>query len=180
MWGKGKDRDWSRHGVKDRANLLETVTRINVAFQSKISRDYPLYPIYLFFLLSYFFFNSVDYLLLFIVFFLIRRERKEVGGNARLGRPEGARVRGRSRKGRRGILSKLHGLPVKIHGNEDYNARRGEIYCAENSRDTFAMHLIILKKNVLSLYRYHGWKWAKCSKLCGRIIIITLYRNYND
>lgn len=85
--------------MKDRVNLLETVSRINVAFPSKISRDYPLYPIYLFFLLSYFF--LIRRLSPFV--FLIRRERKEVGENARLGRPEGTRVRGRSRK-RRGFF----------------------------------------------------------------------------
>jgi len=141
MWGKGKDRDWLRHGVKDRVNLLETVSRINVAFPSKISRDYPLYPIYLFFLLSYFFFNPS------IISFFFNPSWEKGSRRKRAARSpwRDSRSRKKSKETTR-ILSKLHGLPVKIHCNDDYNARRGEIYCAENSRNTFAMHLIILKK----------------------------------
>lgn len=81
-------------------------------------------------------------------------------------------------------FEEIHGLPVKIHYNDDYNARRGEIYCADNSRDTFAMHPIIYKKRrnnkrALSL-PFITVESERNTVNCVGGLIIALYRNYND
>jgi len=50
------------------------------------------------------------------------------------------------------IRSNRHGLPMKIHYNNDYNAKRGEIYCADNKCDnTFAIVHYHIRKIVLFL-----------------------------
>lgn len=68
--------------MKDHVNLLETVSRINVAFLSRFStRDYFLSDLLIFFMIVFF------YLSVFFLFFTVARRRKSE--RTWLGRPEG-------------------------------------------------------------------------------------------
>ena len=162
--GKGKDRDWSRHDVKDHVNLLETVSRIKRCISKQI-----FYQKLLFIRSTYFFTVVFFFICRFLFFSLICREKKEAGGNVTRP-PWRARVRERSQKGRREFFRRY--MASRWKSTIMTTIMRGEVKFTVPITAATHISLCILsynKKNMLSLCRYNGWKRANSSKLCGRI-----------
>lgn len=121
----------------------------------------------LLFIWSTYFFYDCIFLSVGFFSFLYCREKKEVGEN--VARPPWrARVRERSRKGRRGFFRRYTASRWKF--TIMTTIMRGEVkFTVPITAATHSLYILSYKKKVLSLCRYHGWKRANYSKLCGRI-----------
>lgn len=168
MWHRKRENELvidRKHAVwRIAPTSIETASRKTLHFHADLLSEI------LSFIQSTYFFLFLYYLLFNLSFFFFFNLSRGKGESRRR---DVARLPWRAREEKverndKNVPSKRHGLPVKIHYNDDYNARRDEIYCVDNSCDELRYASYRIKKHALSAV-IAVEKREKCSKLNGRI-----------